>query len=282
MNYKHYRRILSDSFDKSEQEKQEQVPDQQELEPLKKPYVSDAQRRWAHTKAGTKALGGEAKVREWDKESKGKDLPKRVAKSKCESCGSDLIPGGLADKKTNKDFPKKQIDMGRKVEMEHTKDPKVAEEIARDHLTEDKAYYSKLKTIEPKHKMEKRCWEGYKPVPGKKPYSKGSCAPIKKKEEKPFHGYNPKKHARTGGLNDKERKRINREEGRDLKRPQPEGGPRKKSFCARMSGVKGPTSKDGKLTRKGAALKRWACSEKEEKFQGLMKSYRDYFKKKLG
>ena len=35
---------------------------------------------------------------------------------------------------------------------------------------------------------------------------------------------------------------------------------RRKSFCARMSGVKGPTSKDGKLTRKGAALKRWRCS----------------------
>ena len=23
--------------------------------------------------------------------------------------------------------------------------------------------------------LTKRCWEGYKPVPGKKPYSKGSC-----------------------------------------------------------------------------------------------------------
>ena len=34
---------------------------------------------------------------------------------------------------------------------------------------------------------------------------------------------------------------------------------RKKSFCARMSGVKGPTSKNGELTRKGAALKRWKC-----------------------
>lgn len=32
--------------------------------------------------------------------------------------------------------------------------------------------------------MEKkdRCWEGYAPVPGKKPYEKGSCAPIKKEE----------------------------------------------------------------------------------------------------
>ena len=28
-----------------------------------------------------------------------------------------------------------------------------------------------------------RCWDGYEPVPGKKPYEKGSCAPIKKHEE---------------------------------------------------------------------------------------------------
>lgn len=39
------------------------------------PYVSDAQRRWAHTSEGTKALGGPAKVAEWDRASKGKDLP---------------------------------------------------------------------------------------------------------------------------------------------------------------------------------------------------------------
>ena len=25
--------------------------------------------------------------------------------------------------------------------------------------------------------LVERCWTGYKPVPGKKPYSKGSCAP---------------------------------------------------------------------------------------------------------
>jgi len=34
-----------------------------------------------------------------------------------------------------------------------------------------------------------RCWEGYEPVPGKKPYSEDSCRPKgsakKKKEKKP-------------------------------------------------------------------------------------------------
>ena len=35
---------------------------------------------------------------------------------------------------------------------------------------------------------------------------------------------------------------------------------RRKSFCARMKGVKGATSKGGKLTRKGLALKKWKCN----------------------
>jgi hypothetical protein len=29
-----------------------------------------------------------------------------------------------------------------------------------------------------------RCWKGYEPVPGKKPFEDGSCRPIKKKLEK--------------------------------------------------------------------------------------------------
>jgi len=43
------------------------------------PYVSTAQRGWAHTPAGEKALGGPAKVAEWDRASKGKtNLPGHV------------------------------------------------------------------------------------------------------------------------------------------------------------------------------------------------------------
>jgi hypothetical protein len=41
------------------------------------PYKSAAQRRWAHTPAGTKALGGPEKVAEWDAATKGKKLPER-------------------------------------------------------------------------------------------------------------------------------------------------------------------------------------------------------------
>jgi hypothetical protein len=46
------------------------------------PYASDAQRKWAHTPAGTKALGGAGKVAEWDQASEGANLPEHVSKKK--------------------------------------------------------------------------------------------------------------------------------------------------------------------------------------------------------
>ena len=46
------------------------------------PFKSEAQRRWAYTPAGTKALGGKKAVKEWDDATKGKKLPKRVKKGK--------------------------------------------------------------------------------------------------------------------------------------------------------------------------------------------------------
>lgn len=46
------------------------------------PYASDQQRKWAHTKKGTKVLGGKEKVKEWDNASKGKKLPEKVKPKK--------------------------------------------------------------------------------------------------------------------------------------------------------------------------------------------------------
>jgi hypothetical protein len=66
----------------------------------------------------------------------------------------------------------------------------------------------------------------------------------------------------SGGLNAKGRASYNRANpGKPgLKAPQPQGGPRKKSFCARMSGVKGPAKKpNGEPTRKTLALRKWKC-----------------------
>lgn len=63
-----------------------------------------------------------------------------------------------------------------------------------------------------------------------------------------------------GGLSAKGRAYYNAKTGSNLKPPQPEGGPRKRSFCARMSGVKGPMKDEkGRPTRKALALKKWKC-----------------------
>ena len=66
----------------------------------------------------------------------------------------------------------------------------------------------------------------------------------------------------TGGLNAKGRASYNKANpGKPgLKAPQPEGGPRKDSFCARMSGMPGPMKKpNGEPTRKKLALDKWKC-----------------------
>ena len=62
------------------------------------------------------------------------------------------------------------------------------------------------------------------------------------------------------GLTAKGRAKYNRETGSNLKAPQPQGGARKNSFCARMSGMPGPMKDEkGRPTRKAASLKRWNC-----------------------
>lgn len=59
------------------------------------------------------------------------------------------------------------------------------------------------------------------------------------------------------GLTAKGREKYNRATGSHLKAPQPQGGKRKDSFCARMSGVVKHAS--GDAPRAKASLKRWKC-----------------------
>ena len=59
------------------------------------------------------------------------------------------------------------------------------------------------------------------------------------------------------GLTEKGREKYNRATGSHLKAPQPQGGKRKDSFCARMSGVVKHAS--GDAPRAKASLKRWKC-----------------------
>ena len=71
--------------------------------------------------------------------------------------------------------------------------------------------------------------------------------------------------SRSGGLTTEGREKYNRETGSNLQAPVTESNPkgkrksRKKSFCARMGGVKGPMKKNGKPTRKALALRKWKC-----------------------
>ena len=69
-----------------------------------------------------------------------------------------------------------------------------------------------------------------------------------------------KHKSRKGGLTAAGRKKYNAATGSNLKAPQPGGGARKRSFCARMKGNKGPMKdKKGRPTRKALALRRWKC-----------------------
>lgn len=61
---------------------------------------------------------------------------------------------------------------------------------------------------------------------------------------------------RGAGLTAKGRAKYNRETGSDLKAPQPQGGSRRDSFCARMGPI-AKTSEKGSRAR--ASMKRWNC-----------------------
>lgn len=46
------------------------------------PFVSKQQQKWGNSKAGIKALGGKARVAEWNASTKGHTLPRKVKKTK--------------------------------------------------------------------------------------------------------------------------------------------------------------------------------------------------------
>jgi hypothetical protein len=82
----------------------------------------------------------------------------------------------------------------------------------------------------------------------------GHATPAWQREE----GKNPE-----GGLNAKGRASYNHETGGHLKAPQPEGGPRRDSFCARMEGMKkkntsAKTANDPD-SRINKSLRKWKC-----------------------
>ena len=81
-----------------------------------------------------------------------------------EMVNEDKIKGGKADKMSVKDIAdkfdvsvekiEKEIEMGIKVELEHTDSKRIAKEIAMDHLTEIPDYYTRLKKMEKEGEKE--------------------------------------------------------------------------------------------------------------------------------
>ena len=51
-------------------------------------------------------------------------------------------------------YDPQELEVGRRIELEHTKNPKVAERIAKDHLREIPDYYSRLQRMEAAAKTE--------------------------------------------------------------------------------------------------------------------------------
>jgi len=88
----------------------------------------------------------------------GKPVKRKITKPEGGFVSEEELKGGKADSKTLEDISKKhtveleklkqEFERGVKVEKEHTKNPKEAEEIAKDHLWEDPNYYMKLTKIE--------------------------------------------------------------------------------------------------------------------------------------
>jgi hypothetical protein len=118
-----------------------------------------------------------------------------------------------------------------------------------------------------------RCWPGHKPVPGKKPYSPGSCVKEKKIDEVAAWQRKEGK-SEAGGLNRKGIESYRREnpgsklsmavttKPSDLKAGS-KAANRRKSFCARMGGMKkrltsAKTANDPD-SRINKALRKWNC-----------------------
>jgi hypothetical protein len=120
---------------------------------------------------------------------------------------------------------------------------------------------------------EAQCWTGYERVPGTTALTEGSCRPVAKKKKEPEKKESEKK-AETpawqrsegknpdGGLNNKGRASL-KAEGKNIKRPQPEGGARRDSFCARMGGMKAKLTSEATAndpdSRINKALRKWNC-----------------------
>ena len=111
-----------------------------------------------------------------------------------------------------------------------------------------------------KQRGESTAKPGDKDYPDAKNWKKVTSISEKKAESPAWQrseGKNP-----DGGLNNKGRASL-KANGQNIKRPQPEGGPRRDSFCARMGGMKAKLTSDATAndpdSRINKALRKWNC-----------------------
>jgi len=119
--------------------------------------------------------------------------------------------------------------------------------------------------------LKKSCWKGYTAIGTKKKGGKTvpNCVPEEVQLDEKSAAWKRKEgKSPTGGLNAKGIASYRRENpGSKLKKavtgkvkPGSKAAKRRKSFCARMSGMPGPMKKpNGEPTRKALSLRKWKC-----------------------
>jgi len=119
-----------------------------------------------------------------------------------------------------------------------------------------------------KGKKKGRCWTGYKPTPGVKPYAKGSCQPVSEAKSPAWQRSAGK--SKSGGLNAKgiaSYRRANPGSKLSMavteKKPKGKRAKRRASFCRRMKGMKNKltsakTARDPD-SRINKSLRKWNC-----------------------
>ena len=231
--------VLSASDDPKDQDKAREIRVRHDYESLKKQIGSK--------KKPTKPAVSEAKV------DKGRsDYGKATIRNWRHSGPSTVEPAKFdPENKRGKTIDKRREEHKARRGVKGAKVPTYKKEEVESEEGKKKGLWDNI------HAKRKR---GEKPAkPGDKDYPKTlnveGAAWTKKS------GKNPE-----GGLNEKGRKSYERENpGSDLKAPQPEGGSRKKSFCARMGGMKkkltsSKTANDPD-SRINKALRKWKCNE---------------------
>jgi len=122
--------------------------------------------------------------------------------------------------------------------------------------------------------INERCWPGHKAVPGKKPYSPGSCVKEEEQIDEVAAWQRKEGKSESGGLNRKGIESYRRENpGSKLSmavttkpsklKPGSKAANRRKSFCARMGGMKKRLTSDKTAndpdSRINKALRKWNC-----------------------